>query len=216
MLAKHVKKGTICSVDKGTLADRATNLPRVHYIRSLMEDCQAAIEPFGPFGIVVSDASLLWSEMLDMMSTSVTNHSSISNGSSNNNSKSNSNNGQAGDSPIPHGNDDNNVEPALKKIKVEIPGPKFTLPCLFVLTMKLPFRTYCSVHRHIQGLEEQLPKYLSTMAAAMYPPAHNGDSPEIQTRHTIAHLMANSSSERTLIIIFDRAPIHHKGEKLIS
>ena len=190
MLERRVKQGTICSVDRGTLADRVANLPRVHYIRGLMEDCQAAIEPFGPFGIITSDASLLWNELLDQISTAVVNKATVK---------------QSKDDSTDNGN----IEPAVKRKKDEHPVAKFTLPCIFVLTMKLPHQTPQSIQRHIQWLQERLPRYLSTMTAAMYPDigCSTSNTPLVQTRYIIVHLMANSSSERTLIAIFEPVPV---------
>jgi FtsJ-like methyltransferase len=156
---------TICSVDKGMLAERIAKLSKVRYIPSLAEDCEADIAPFEPFGLVVCDASLLWSEALDLFQDIV-------------------------------------AQRAPNVIGQETRPNKFTLPCIFIITMKLPFQTLPSIQRHIDLINQRLPHYLSRMAAAM---CTNGE-PIVQARHTLVHLMANSTAERTLVAIFEEQP----------
>jgi hypothetical protein len=169
----HRAKGlkSVCSVDRGKVADRVANLPHVHQIHGILEDSQEKIEPYGPFAIVTCDASKLWSDVVKWF-TEIVVHKS----------------------------------PTLKKdgktdLENQVESPKFTLPCIFVITMKLPFKTFGSIQRHVNLLHEKLPQYLSGMVAAMYPHIPQ----PVQTRSTIAHLMANSDSERTLIILFEEA-----------
>jgi FtsJ-like methyltransferase len=156
---------TICSVDKGVLAERVAKLSKVCYVPSLAEDCEADIEPYEPFGLVVCDASLLWSEALDLFQNVVCQRAPNCTGQ----------------------------EPSRNK---------FTLPCIFVITLKLPFQTLPSIQRHIHLINQRLPQYLSRMASAM---CTNGE-PIVQARHTLVHLMANSTAERTLIAIFEEQP----------
>ena len=74
-----------------------------------------------------------------------------------------------------------------------------TLPCTWVLTMKLPFRSTGSIQRQIEGLQEKLDNhFLSDMAHSMYP--RKEDS--VVSKAEILHLMANSDSERTLLLTF--------------
>ncbi|KAL7580246.1 hypothetical protein ACA910_012983 [Epithemia clementina (nom. ined.)] len=72
---------------------------------------------------------------------------------------------------------------------------KCTLPSVWVLTMKLPFRSAGSIQRHIQLLGERLDETLAEMARALYP--HNS---KVIWKSQLIHLMANSDSERTLLI----------------
>ncbi|CAB9518831.1 FtsJ-like methyltransferase [Seminavis robusta] len=156
---------TVCSVDKGKVADRISQHPKVQYIPSLVEDCQALVESQGPFGMVVCDASLLWNEALDLFEKVIVRKSSSS-------------------------ESDN------------LTAPKFTLPCIFVITLKLPFQTLQSIRRHIDMIHQRLPECLASMAATMY----DCSNPPIQSRHYLLHLMANSTSERTLIVVFEEKP----------
>jgi len=187
----------ICSVDRGTLANRVANLPQVHYVRGLMEDpeVQVALEPYGPFGLVVSDASQLWYELLDLFSTVIVRSPSAIIG---------------GETPKENSVADTSEEPATKRQKEESSGAtneRFTLPCIVVLTTKLPYNRASSVKYNVEQVHKKLPNHLSKMAAAMYPAAR---FPLVQTRYTIQHLMANSPSERTMIAIFEKAPIVNK------
>lgn len=155
--AKGVK--AICSVDRGALGERVLKLPQVKYIKSLLEDGLDKLKPYGPFGILVCDASQLWSELLELFVKAFT-------GESTNSSM-----------------------------------PAFTLPCIFVITMKLPFQTPMSIQRHVDLIRERTPQFLSNMAKVMYP-----DAAVVKTRSSVVHLMANSPSERTLLIVFEKAP----------
>jgi hypothetical protein len=76
---------------------------------------------------------------------------------------------------------------------------KWALPSVWVITLKLPFKTLGSVQRHVDMIYERIPSHLEGISAKMYP----GD--KVQARFQIAHLMANSDSERTLIVIFEKS-----------
>ena len=163
----------ICAVDKGKVADRVVQTyNHVHHIPSVMEDCAPLLQPYGPFGIVVCDASLLWSELLEILLRVVRNMSAA---------QPNNDNQEKQQSPS---------------------SSAFTLPCILVLTMKLPYQTLQSIQRHVRLIHEQVPKFLHELAAAMYP---NFSQQDIQSRDVLVHLMANSSSERTLIVIFENS-----------
>mmetsp|Transcript_4813 Transcript_4813/g.6251 ORF Transcript_4813/g.6251 Transcript_4813/m.6251 type:complete len:430 (+) Transcript_4813:152-1441(+) len=73
------------------------------------------------------------------------------------------------------------------------------LPCIWVLTMKLPFRSLGSIQRHIRLLEEMLDQQLSDMTKVLYP---NKEMDNLNVKAEIIHLMANSDSERTLMVTF--------------
>jgi 23S rRNA U2552 (ribose-2'-O)-methylase RlmE/FtsJ len=155
---------TVCSVDRGIVAERVTKLPNVKYIHGIIDDCQANIEPSGPFAIVTCDASKLWSDVMDWFTKIV-------------------------------------VQKAVQSNNDEDAKAKFTLPCIFIITMKLPFKTLKSVQRHVELIHNKLQNYLSDMVAAMYPESLE----PIQTRSVVAHLMANSDGERTIIVIFEQS-----------
>jgi hypothetical protein len=74
------------------------------------------------------------------------------------------------------------------------------LPSLWIVTMKMPFKSIASVQRHVEALSEFLPLVLGKMAQTMYP----GDYAQVRITHRVVHLMANSDSERTVIALFDK------------
>jgi FtsJ-like methyltransferase len=74
----------------------------------------------------------------------------------------------------------------------------WTLPAIVVLTLKLPFKTIPSLQRHVADIQQQVPLYIQSLQSILYPPPQ----PPISSRHWIIHLMANSDSERTLLILF--------------
>ena len=75
------------------------------------------------------------------------------------------------------------------------------LPSVWVITMKLPFKTLGSIQRHMDLMKEDIPRHLEDMAHTMYP------NKKIRSKSRIVHLMANSDSERTLIAIFEKVEI---------
>ena len=70
------------------------------------------------------------------------------------------------------------------------------LPSVWVMTMKLPFRSPGSIRRHLQLLGEGLDGKLTDMAQVLYP------NKVVEWKSQLVHLMANSDSERTLLVTF--------------
>lgn len=77
--------------------------------------------------------------------------------------------------------------------------PCWTLPSVWVVTMKLPFKSIGSVQRHVNIIEESAGSHLREMALAMFPKEN------IRIAYRVIHAMANSDSERTLIAVFEKA-----------
>lgn len=77
----------------------------------------------------------------------------------------------------------------------------WTVPAVAVITLKLPFKTAGSIQRHLDAIDEKLPRSLQDMQAAMYPTFGK----RVKTRYRLVHLMANADSERTVIAIFEDA-----------
>lgn len=77
---------------------------------------------------------------------------------------------------------------------------EWLVPCVWVVTLKFPFKTTGSVQRQIELIQERLPKFLNDLSQAMYPKQFG----HIRASHQLLHLMANSDSERTLLIVFER------------
>jgi hypothetical protein len=88
-----------------------------------------------------------------------------------------------------------------------VPSVEWCLPCLWVVTMKFPYKTLGSVQRHVDSLHDTVAEHLDKMAKAMYP---DHATAAIRPTYRIEHLMANSDSERTLIAVFDE---DHKRQK---
>lgn len=95
----------------------------------------------------------------------------------------------------------------LEKIQEHVlKGTDWSLPALFVMTLKLPFKTLGSIRRQVEQIYRDTPNILTKMAAIMYPNQSN-----IEPYFQIVHLMANSVSERTLIAVFD-----HRGKSRLQ
>lgn len=73
---------------------------------------------------------------------------------------------------------------------------KWLLPCVWVITLKLPFKTLGSIAHHVEKIHATIPAHLDKIKEKMYPGAN------VTVRHRLVHLMANSDSERTMIAIF--------------
>jgi 23S rRNA U2552 (ribose-2'-O)-methylase RlmE/FtsJ len=76
---------------------------------------------------------------------------------------------------------------------------QWELPCVWVLTMKLPFKTLESIKRQVGQIRERLPKFAEDLTACLYPTQQ-----QVHCEQRIVHLMANSDSERTLILTFQK------------
>ena len=74
----------------------------------------------------------------------------------------------------------------------------WSLPAVFVITLKLPFKTLGSIRRQLEQIYQDTPSILTKMASDMYP-----SNNRVECYFQIVHLMANSVSERTLIAVFD-------------
>ena len=79
---------------------------------------------------------------------------------------------------------------------------KWQLPVVFVITMKLPFKTLGSIQKHVDTLHEILAQTLLEMVPVMFPGASRDAQAAIQPSFRLVHAMANSESERTLIAVF--------------
>ena len=77
---------------------------------------------------------------------------------------------------------------------------QWTIPSVVIITLKLPFKTIHSIRRQILDITKQVPSFIQTLSTIMF----GNDQPAIISwKYRIIHCMANSDSERTLIIIFD-------------
>lgn len=72
----------------------------------------------------------------------------------------------------------------------------FALPAAFVITLKMPYKTPTSLDRNLEKVKTKIPTRLRKMASLAY-------EQKVKIRHRIVHLMANSDSERTLVVVFE-------------
>lgn len=77
---------------------------------------------------------------------------------------------------------------------------QWTVPAVAVVTMKLPFKTVGSIRRNVELMRECLPQRLEHLCQAMY----SKEGLSCLYRFELAHLMANTDQERTLIVSFWR------------
>jgi FtsJ-like methyltransferase len=77
-------------------------------------------------------------------------------------------------------------------------APLFRLPCTWVITMKLPFKTEGSIARQVSRMHERLGDFVQTMGQKMY-----GADQHTRSHFRLLHLMANSYTERTVLIRFE-------------
>ena len=73
----------------------------------------------------------------------------------------------------------------------------FQLPCVWVITAKMPFKTLGSIERQIDNIYREVPSQVSQMANDMFP------AKTIDVHFALVHLMANSESERTMLMTFE-------------
>lgn len=72
----------------------------------------------------------------------------------------------------------------------------FTVPSTLVITIKCPFKTVGSLGRMLEKVSNQLPAVIQSLLKCM-----NSDrSEEVVAKYDMVHLMANSESERTVLI----------------
>ena len=81
--------------------------------------------------------------------------------------------------------------------------PLFIFPAIFVLTLKLPYKSTVSIQTNMKKAIEKTPDCLRQIAAAGTSTLTSKDE-AITVNYRIVHLDANSESERTLIAVFDR------------
>ena len=72
----------------------------------------------------------------------------------------------------------------------------WSLPCAWVVTLKLPYKTVGSLERNLGKVVKTIPRHLQAAAE------HAFDR-RVSIKFKIAHLMANSDSERTIMAVFD-------------
>lgn len=79
--------------------------------------------------------------------------------------------------------------------------PRWTLPAAWVITCKLPHKHAGSVRLHVDKMQREIvPALLQTSVPCMYP---NEQHQEVKARFAVLHLLANSDSERTLLVYFE-------------
>jgi len=69
VLVHKMGLASVIAVDPGRPADRILNLPQVTHVKS--DIASVAIEPYGPFSIVVCDASDVWIEIIKQVAETV-------------------------------------------------------------------------------------------------------------------------------------------------
>lgn len=148
VLVHSVGMKHVIAVDPGLLGRRVLAIPGVHHEQASLETMK--LDPKDSFSLVVCDASLVWSQLLNEFKSHV------------------------------------------------MTKATWTLPSVWVLTMKLPFKTHNSIQRNLDRLRSLLPAQLEEMAKLGYP----GRS-HLRIRFQMLHLMANSDSERTVIAVFE-------------
>ena len=77
---------------------------------------------------------------------------------------------------------------------------QWTIPSVVIITLKLPFKTIHSIRRHILDIQKQVPNFIQTLSMTMY---GNDKAATVSSNYRIIHCMANSDSERTLLVTFE-------------
>ena len=72
----------------------------------------------------------------------------------------------------------------------------WTLPCVWVVTLKLPYKTVRSLERNLGKVLETIPGHLEAAAELAF-------DHQVSIQFKILHLMANSDSERTIVALFN-------------
>ena len=118
------------------------------------------------------------------------------------------------DANITHGIDDK-IKNMVGRVVVELGrseeeggkasavAPLLSLPAVFVLTLKFPYKSGQSMKRNYASATKMIPDLLRSIVDAQYRVA-KCNAEDITCRYTVVHLHANSDSERTVIAIFDR------------
>jgi len=74
------------------------------------------------------------------------------------------------------------------------------VPSVWIITLKLPYKSPGSVCRQLKLADEYLRKWFEDMAAVLYP-----SQEDIRSSYQVVHLNANSDGERTLIASFEKS-----------
>jgi hypothetical protein len=76
------------------------------------------------------------------------------------------------------------------------------LPCMWTITLKLPFKSTGSIQRQVSQICDRIPMFVRDLALTLYG-ATAVAADIVKTNYKFLHLFANSSSERTLFVVFD-------------
>ena len=94
----------------------------------------------------------------------------------------------------------NTLQKVSEKMKEKENKPTvLTVPSSFVVTFKLPHKTPLSIERNLKKDVEKLPQQIQNISNIMMTEANH-----IQASIQILHLLANSESERTVVVTFDK------------
>jgi FtsJ-like methyltransferase len=87
-----------------------------------------------------------------------------------------------------------NIVTLVEKLGVDC----WTLPCVWVVTLKLPYKTVGSLERNLGKVVMSIPGIMSRVIELAFV------NQNVLAKIKILHLMANSDSERTLVVLFDK------------
>lgn len=84
-----------------------------------------------------------------------------------------------------------------------------TLPCVIIITLKMPYKSPQSLERNLNRVMESLQDKIKKMVPWAHHDGDGGDGDDdaiakVKVQYKILHLFANSSSERTLVIKLDK------------
>jgi len=82
--------------------------------------------------------------------------------------------------------------------------PVLTLPSFVVITLKFAYKTEASIQRNLQKAMNALPDRIASLIPFTSPLNGNGNKDCVNFEYKVIHLMANSSSERTVLIKYSR------------
>jgi 23S rRNA C2498 (ribose-2'-O)-methylase RlmM len=91
--------------------------------------------------------------------------------------------------------DSNEILDKIVTLVKQIGKGCWTLPCAWVVTLKLPYKTVGSLERNLGKVLNTIPGHLETAAALAF-------DHQVSIQFKILHLMANSDSERTIVAVF--------------
>ena len=211
---------TVLSVDPAPLARRVSSLPGVAHLNADLRSEEAANEmaALSPLSAVVCDSSTDSKVVLPMVREALERAAMTMTMA-----KSGDEDGEGSEGgKRKRGEDSSATPPSLHRIRRRTPPPLLGLPCLFVLTLKFPHKTGGSVKRNLDRTLEPVVEEVRRIAAlaSAYPsPAPSSNEaisssddavvvfprgPGCRARYRVVHLMANSDSERTLLVALDR------------